>query len=306
MEPGGFLDRDVRPGQRVGLPLTLRNTGNRPITSTVMWFYREAMYQYPQSFKNCGYGRERIVCRFDDDVPPGATYRLSEPFAVTVRKQVPAPGTIGQSFSWSTPADAQNALEDFGAERPRNGTGSVLRLVPLRGAAPAPTPRQGVPQSTGSIFDPAQSVFFKLTGRNVADLAAIGADARGKRGKTITVKVGAKNLGPAFIFGITKPAAAVVVSRPKGTTVVSVPTGCLPSSKGRVVPKKDPRGAAEYRCATTVNPFEAGKQITWAFKLRIDKKGALTGGVRVVSSTVDGKRTNDSAKLRINPPAKKK
>nr|BFE67208.1 hypothetical protein GCM10020092_005090 [Actinoplanes digitatis] len=182
----------------------------------------------------------------------------------------------------------------------------MLRLVPSQGEAPASTPGQGAPQTTGSIFDPAQSVFFKVIGRNVADLAAIGADARGKRGKTITVKVGAKNLGPAFVFGITKPAAVVIVSRPKGTKVVSVPAGCLPSSKGKVVPRKDPRGAAEYRCVTTVNPFEVGKRITWAFKLRIDKKGALTGRVRVVPSTVDGKRTNDTAKLRINPPAKKK
>ena len=55
-EPGGAVHRQVRPGQRIQQTLTLRNTGSRPITSSVMWFYREAMFTYPRVYSNCQYG----------------------------------------------------------------------------------------------------------------------------------------------------------------------------------------------------------------------------------------------------------
>jgi hypothetical protein len=304
LEPGADLSRTVKPGQKLNLALSVRNAGDRPITATVMWFYREAMFTYPQRFSNCQYSAERVFCRFEDDVPAGETYRLSTPLAVTVRKQVPAPETIGHTVHWATPADSQDELESFRTEKPKKGTGTALRLVrTTTGAVAAPAAAAAaLPQSdpSGTFFTKSQNAFLTVTGRNVADLAAVGADAKGKVGKTVSVKVGAKNLGPAFVFGVRKPAANVVVGRPKGTTVVSVPAGCLPSSKGKVVKRKDPRGAAEYLCTTVVNPFEVGQKVTWTFKLRIDKKGALTGSVRVVPSTVDGKRTNNSAKLRVN------
>jgi hypothetical protein len=305
-QPGAAVERTAKPGQRVNLPLSLRNTGDRPITSVVMQFFREELYTYPQSFKNCQYSTDQIFCRFDDDIPVGATYRLSTPLAMVVNKQLPAPGFIGQSFHWGTPADMQNDLEGFKAEKPKKGTGTTLRLVPTSGSAAPPSGAPEVPQSDGSTwFFKSQDANLTLSGRNVADLAAVGADVRGGVKKTVAVRVGAQNLGTALIFGLTEPAAKVVVTRPKGTTVVAVPTGCLPSAKGKVIKKKDPRGNAEYLCSTTVSHFKVGQKITWVFKLRIDKKGALTGSVRVVPSTVDGKRTNDTAKLRVNPPKKK-
>lgn len=304
--PGGDIQRTLRPGQRVDLPLTVRNTGTRPLTSTVMWFYRETMYTFPQSFSNCEYGTKRIICRFAQDVPAGATYKLSIPFGMTVRKQVPAPKVIGQSFHWGTPADAKNDLESFPAETPKKGTGGALRLVPSAGpAAPAPAAPE-LPQTAGNRhFHPAQYVYLTLSGRNVADLAAVGADTRGAVRRTVRVNVGARNLGPAFVLGIVKPAATVVFARPSGTTVTSVPAGCVPSAKGKPVKRKDPRGAAEYLCSITMNPFEPGTKITWTFKLRVDKTGARTGTVRVVPSTTDAKKANDSAKVRIMPPKKK-
>lgn len=304
-EPGGSLERTVKPGQQVGLPLTLHNTGSRTITSMYLWFFREAMFTYPQSFSNCQYGGTRIFCRFDDDVPAGATFRLSEPLKVTVRKQVPAPESIGHSTHWATTADVQNDLESFRAEKPKAGTGGRLRLVPVTGVPAVPVGTE-VPQSTGRRhFVPSQDVFMTVVGRNVADLAAVGATARGKVKKTVTVAVGAKNLGPAFVFGVRRPAAKVVVKRPKGTTVVGVPAGCVPSLDGKAIKRKDPRGAAEYLCTTTVNPFEVGQRVLWRFKIRVDRKGARNGSVRVVSSATDGKRANNTAALRINPPKKK-
>jgi hypothetical protein len=225
---------------------------------------------------------------------------------MVVSKQVPSPGFVGQSFRWGTPTDMQDELESFKTEKPKKGTGATLRLVPTSGSAAPPSSAPEVPQSDGSTwFFQGQDANVTLSGRNVADLAAMGADVRGAVKKTVAVRVGAQNLGTAFVFGLTKPAAKVVVTRPKGTTVVAVPTGCLPSAKGKAIKKKDPRGNAEYLCSTTVSHFKVGQKITWVFKLRIDKKGALAGSVRVVPSTVDGKRTNDTAKLRVNPPKKK-
>ena len=184
-----------------------------------------------------------------------------------------------KSFDWATPTDAQDELETFRAEKPKKGTGGVLRLVPLKGKAPAPTKAPELPQSNGSTYSFKNAwAIHTVIGRNVADLAAIGATARGKTKKTVTVKVGAKNFGPAFVFGVNKPAAKIIVNRPAGTTVVGVPTGCLPSAKGKVTPKKDPRGAAQYLCTTTMNPFEVGKNLTWAFKLMIIKKGCSSPG----------------------------
>jgi len=301
-KPGELINLSVKPGRPVALPLTLRNTGARPVTSSVMWFFREGMYGYPQSFSNCRYGKVRVFCRFDDDVPAGATYRLAEPLKMTVRAQVPAPEVIGQSFFWATPADARNELESFLAEKPKAGTGKALRLVPAAGTAPPATGGTALPQTAGSNwFFPEQTVLLKVTGRNVADLAAIGATARAKAGKTVAAAVGARNLGPAFVFGVRVPAAKVVVKRPAGTTVVAVPAGCVPSANGKPVPRKDPRGAAEYLCTTTVVRFEVGQRVTWKFQLRVDRKGALAGSVRVVSSAPDGKRGNDAAKLKVNP-----
>ena len=298
--PGDFLYRTVKPGQRADLSLTVTNTGTRPLTASTMWFYREAMYTYPQSFANCEYGTKRIVCRFADDVPAGATYRLATPFGVTVRKQVPAPVQIGQGFTWATPADARNDLEDFAAEKPKKGTGAALRLVPVSGPAAPPAATPEVPQTTGSSLHSAQHVFFTLSGRNLADLAAVGATARAAVRKPVAVKVGARNLGPAFVFGVSKPAAKVVFARPVGTTVTKVPAGCVPSAKGKPITRKDPRGNPEYLCTTTVNPFEPGQRVLWTFTLRVDRKGKLTGTVRVYPSTTDARKANDSAKLRVN------
>jgi hypothetical protein len=101
--------------------------------------------------------------------------------------------------------------------------------------------------------------------------------------------VGVKNLGPAFVFGFPDPAAKVTVTATAGTTVVSVPEGCV-------------KAGTAYVCTTTASPFNVNTAVTWPFKLRIDKTGTLTGKVSVKSSQPDGSTANDIAKLLVSRP----
>jgi len=121
-------------------------------------------------------------------------------------------------------------------------------------------------------------------------MVAVGDDARGKVGSTVTAEVGVKNLGPAFARGAEEPAALVMVVVPTGTTVVSLPDGCALYN----------RRMRAYLCATRVDPFEAGDSITWPFRLRVDRAGELTGAVGVRASEDESRLTDNTASFFVN------
>lgn len=278
-------DITVKPGATVPVPLGVRNNGATAITGVDVFFFIDPWYGMAKHYSNCLYGASAGYCHFDTDLKAHTSYALSEDMGVKIRADVPAPSTIGQTFDWLTPNDNSDNIDLVNGQRPKRGTDGTLSLK----AKPAALAKS-LPQTDTSLGIDHQDALFEVTGTQTGDVAAVGAEVEGATGATVTAKVGVKNLGPAFEFGFPKAAAKVTVTAPAGTTVVSVPEGCVKS------------GSA-YACTTTVSPLNVNASVTWPFKLRIDRPGTLTGSVVAASFQPDVTRGNDTAKLVVNPPA---
>jgi uncharacterized protein DUF11 len=280
-----IIDQPVRPGGTVRVPLGVRNNGENAITGVDMFFFIDPWYGMAKHYSNCVYGTDAAYCHFDTELKPHTAYTISENMGVKVRADVPAPHPIGQTYNWLTPTDNRDNIDLVNAQKPKRGTDGALGLR----AKPAALARSN-PQTDTSLGVDWQDALFEIAGNQKADLAAVGAEVSGKTGVTVTATVGARNLGPAFEWGFPDPAAEVTVTAPTGTSVVSAPEGCVKS------------GSA-YVCTSTASPLDVKASATWAFKLRIDKAGTLTGSVKVKSFQPDVSAANDAAKLVVNPPA---
>jgi hypothetical protein len=279
-----LIERSAKPGATVTSPLGVRNEGANAVTGVDMFFFIDPWYGMAKHYSNCYYGASAAYCHFDTTLKPGATYALSEDMGVKVRTDIPAPELIGQTYHWLTPTDNRDNIDLVEAQKPKRGTDGTLSLKEKATASV-----QGVPQTDTSGED-WQDTLITLTGSQQADLGAVGAEAKGATGATVTATVGVRNLGPAFVFGFPDPAAKVTVRIPAGATVVTAPEGCATSG-------------ADYVCTTTAMPLDVTKSEVWPFQLRIGQSGTLTGEVAVKSSQPDPNAANDTAKLVINPVA---
>jgi hypothetical protein len=279
-----IIDQPVQPGSTVRVPLGVRNNGDNAITGVDMFFFIDPWYGMAKHYSNCVYGTDAAYCHFDTELKAHTAYTISENMGVNVRADVPAPGTIGQTYDWLTPTDNRDNIDLVNAQKPKRGTDGALSLK----AKPAALAKSN-PQTDTSLGIDWQDALFEIKGNQKADLAAVGAEVNGKTGATVTATVGARNLGPAFEWGFPDPAAQVTVTAPAGTSVVSAPEGCV-------------RSGAAYVCTSTASPLNVKASATWAFKLRIDKSGTLTGSVKVKAFQPDVTAANDTAKLVINPP----
>jgi hypothetical protein len=283
---GADTDHIAKPGGSMSVPVQVKNVGDVAVRGVDMFFYIEPWYTIANRYKNCWYSRTAGYCHFDAALAPGRAYRISAPMTLTVRRDIPAPSVIGHGYSWLTPTDNRGNIELVRAGAPKAGAGAAVTLVEL----PAAKFHKGVAQTDRSLFTNSQDQLISVTGSQFADVAAIGATVRGAVGATVTASVGAKNFGPAFVFGYPKAAATVTVVPPTGTTVVSVPDGCVAIKTA-------------YVCTTTAMPFDPGKTVAWPFRLRITKRGKLVGAVVAKSSAADRNAANNSTKLIVNPPA---
>jgi hypothetical protein len=279
-----ILERSAKPGTTVAVPLGVRNEGPNPITGVDLFFFIDPWYGMAKHYSNCEYGTTAAYCHFDGELRAGTAYGLSEPMGMLLRKEVPAPSTIGQTYNWLTPADNRDNVDLVTEQKGRPGTDGVLTLEAK------PAAQRKVPQSDTSQDIDWQTTIVSVTGTQKADLAAIGAEVEGGRGSTVTATVGVENLGPAFAFGYPDPAAEVTVTAPKGTTVVFAPNDCT-------------KAKANYVCTTTASPLDVGAKTTWPFKLRIDQNGTLTGKVSVKAAEPDGSKANDTADLVVTTAA---
>jgi hypothetical protein len=277
-----IISVDGKPGETIKNKLSVRNAGANTITGVQMFFYIDPWYTVAKKYSNCVYATGAAYCDFDMDLKPGVSYAITEPLGITIRPDIPAPSVIGPDFSWRTPADNEDdaaLVRDGGG---KHGTQGALGLV----AKPA-AQNKGLPQTDTTVADDTQAVIIGVKGNQTADVAAVGARVSGSVGSTVTAKVGAKNLGPAFVFGFPEPASVVTVTPPAGTTVVSVPDDCV-------------KAGSAYTCTTAVMPFDPQTTVAWSFGLRVDTAGELTG--KVVSKTAhDPKTANDIAALVVNP-----
>jgi hypothetical protein len=276
--------RSAEPGATVAVPLGVRNDGVNPITGVDLFFFVDPWYSMAKHYSNCVYGTSAGYCHFDTELAAGTAYAVSDEIGIKVRADAPAPEVIGQTYNWLTPTDNRDNIDLVDKQKPVRGTDGALTLT-----AKPKAQLKGVPQTDTSGGTDWQTSIVAITGTQEADLAAVGAAVTGKVGATVTAKVGVANRGPAFVFGFPDPAAKVTVTVPAGTTVVTVPDGCVKS-------------ASAYVCTTTAVPLDVKAAATWPFQLRIDRAGRLTGTVSVTSSQPDRATTNDKASLVVAQP----
>lgn len=294
---GESYELSAKPGAAFELPLEVTNTTGDAVHGAGFRAHADYAYEAAERFSNCTYGEDdRLAgCLFEEDLEPGTTYRVAVPF--TLRADTTAPGSEGGEFEWMTADDyARKAPKSSGAAAASAGK---LRLEPVASAKRAP-------QTDVDPEDNWQTVIVKVTGKQGTDVAAVGARVSGEAGDVVTAKVGLRNNGPATIDSSRsdEPASVALITIPAGTTVAEAPDKCYVAEYDKTEPD-----AVQYYCATDLL-FRAGRTVTWTFRLRIDKVRAdATGTVEANPAcqcsrfAKDLKRSNDKAKLIVNPTA---
>jgi hypothetical protein len=267
-----------RGGGEFAAPLRVRNAGATVISGVSLVFPTGPYHRVTGRFANCWYGERAGWCHFAGDLRPGTTYALSAPIRMRVRPDFPAPGDLGPLiFRWRIGAVGAIGAGTGGAVR---GRGPVLGLVPVEGAG-----------GTGSTRS---RVTVRVTGARTADLRALAGTVTGDVGSTVTAVVGARNVGSVFLRGDRGAPAVVAVTPPPGTTVRSVPRGCTVADRDRRIYHCVPHG---------VDPFEPGSELTWRFRLRIDRVDERSGWVGVRASHEEPLLDDNLAPLTVTTAA---
>lgn len=286
------------PGGHAALRPRVRNTGRVAVDGAALLLFTAAAALRPAPrFGNCRYG-EVVLCTFAGELAPGRTYRTAEPLQLPVPHDVAAPGATTALGIWLTPTDLADLTHGATeAELGRPGTGGDLRLVEESSRAARAA---GAPQTD---VDPEGNYFWTeiaITGRHPADLAAVGATITGAQGARVSTRLGLRNRGPATLdpdfTGIE--VFGVLVTPPKGTTVVSADERCWPV----LLPEATRPGF--YSC-TPDERLRSGQSALFDFTFRIDADGReSTGAVSVQGAQgADPVRSNDTAKIVVNPEA---
>ncbi|MET8120963.1 LPXTG cell wall anchor domain-containing protein [Micromonospora sp. NPDC005291] len=307
LQAGPATTVTAAPGGKFQAPLTVFNAGTTEVDGVVALFDTDYGIRTKERFDNCLYADDFLfACEFDEKIPVsgGATATLNYELATDTY----APGSEYSSAWFMTPADFEDLLgirEEAGAEKARRGTGKTLSLDAVSAARKA--------RSVQTDTDPNNNfgeLHVDVTGKNGADLEAVGATLTGKKGAVLTAALGFRNNGPATLDHLRTDSDVtfVDVTVPTGTTAVEVPLECAPRTGNDAEwQEAGTPGAAEYRCYP--GPFApAGEELTGEFKLRIDKVIAnASGAVKVnVPCECEGgfyadlKPANDIAKILVN------
>ncbi|MFC4016727.1 LPXTG cell wall anchor domain-containing protein [Micromonospora sp. GCM10011542] len=304
---GPDVTTKAAPGGSFEAPLAVRNVGKTEVDGVVAVFDSDYGIRTKERFANCLYFEDYLyACQFDEKIPSGEGRATT--FNYELAADTYAPGSQSSYVTFMTPAEFEGSTEarkEAGAEVARKGNGKTLALKSLATAGSA--------RAVQIDTDPTNNVSgvtVEVTGKNGADLAAIGATLSGKKGAVLTAALGFRNNGPATLENLRTESDVtyVDVTVPTGTTAVEVPFECAPrDGKDADWGDAGTPGAKEYRCYP--GPFApAGEDLTGEFKFRIDKVVAnATGTVKVnVPCECDGgfyadlKPANDTAKILVN------
>jgi len=276
------------PGATFQAPLSVTNTGSTAVDGAAIWFGMIRGFESPTRFANCAYDAYGLqACEFDEVLRPGATYQVAVPLRAPADAY--APGAMAARFQWLTGAE-YDSLGGHGSWKP--GDGGTLRLEEVAS--------DGADRGTAW-----QTVDIDITGKQGADLAALGVKVPGAAGDVVQARVGVRNNGPATLDWTmtgTSP-GLVIVTIPPGTSVETTPARCsLAGDDLRTQPD-----AVQYACQTG-NRFATGATYPWTFGLRIDKViQDATGTVEVNPACQcqrfadDLDKSNDKALLVVNP-----
>lgn len=274
----------VKPGERRGINVSVRNTGDTAVDGAVLVLSTPWQVRMERRFRNCSYGEWVAVCRFGSELTPYSVYEVTGALAFTVQNHAVAPSQTTVYTSWYTMDTFQDTVRpDLPALTP--GSGPALGLAQIRTATRAPQHDPNVHDDLG-----AYDVF--ITGNNPVDLAALGATVTGAQGDTAELRVGLRNAGAAFADNedSDEPSAYAEVRLPEGLSVV----GDAPCGRAR--------GSAVYGCALTTDSMPGDRHL-WTFRVRVDKRiTGAAGSVTVVGGAVrDGVTRNNTAAILANP-----
>ncbi|WP_433346158.1 LPXTG cell wall anchor domain-containing protein [Micromonospora sp. CA-111912] len=296
----------VKPGGAFEAPLVVSNVGEKAVKGVVAFFDLNYAIRTKERFSNCLYNEDHLIaCQFDEEIPAG------EGRATTLNYQLGkdtyAPSNQYGNAWFMTYADFEDLFdlrEEAGAKAAMHGSGPKLTLRDV------PTKANRAAQTDTDPSNNFTEWTVKVSGRNGADLQAIGDTVKGKAGAVVTATVGFRNNGPATLDHIRSGSDVtfVDVTVPTGTTAVEVPFECAPR-KGNDSNWEEAGkpGAREYRCYP--GPLApAGVELTTEFALRIDKVIANAEGTVKVNVPceceggfyADLKPANDTAKIVVN------
>ncbi|MDW5327790.1 LPXTG cell wall anchor domain-containing protein [Plantactinospora sp. KLBMP9567] len=304
---GDELTRSGKPGGKVSTPLTVANNGESTIQGAVAVFYNDYAFRSTTRFSNCTYADEDLLtCKFDEALAPGGSYSATLPY--TIGADTEAPGGAYGEIVWMTTAEfedyvaylADRGVTDLG----KPGTDGELDLTQAGGVQARGQQADTNPENNWS------SVALEVTGKNGADLSAIGATLTGEAGDVVTAKLGLRNEGPATIDATRGGGSFtnVHVTIPTGTTAVGVPENCSPrdSDGSGDWEQFGKTGAPAYHCYSE-SFIKVGDQHAFEFKLRIDKVVPnATGSIEInIDCPCEGRHSdldgsNDEAKILVN------
>ncbi|WP_326774680.1 hypothetical protein [Streptomyces sp. NBC_01445] len=264
----------LTPGQSVGYPVVLRNTGDLPTEQITVRLTGSPGVTFAGKHSNCLYlpgdfGRDDadVTCVFKTAIAPGATVGFSNPLE----------GSLGKN--------AFHTWTDITAEAVPASSGTDTGGTPGKGAALTLSP------ATGTDFADSHRVTYDAD--NAADFLAVGAVlVPGKKGSTHPLAFGLRNAGPAVVaHPDSKPVAYAEVTLPKGVVAKSVRVDeepddqasgdCYTYTGGKTSPFEP--GHRRYLCPDTVSE-ESGDGQMYRFQVSYEKDlaaGAARGTVTV-------------------------
>ncbi|PWU53091.1 hypothetical protein DLJ47_17025 [Micromonospora sp. S4605] len=283
------------PGARLELSSTVRNAGPTPVDGAVLVFTADWLLGYTGNFRNCRHQETRpTICRFDTELRPGVSYRLSAPLPLAVDAGARSGLVLANRLQWWTTDDwalvEQNPYEPLPPDTP--GTGEELRLV----EQPASRQTDTAPWNNWTAVD------LTVTGDRTADVAAVGSSVSARVGDRVRVTSAFHNLGPARVE-IWRIQPLLRVSIPAGTTAVEVTHLCAPIDADGWHPADEfgQPGARTYGCHSGTDFASAGERLEFPVTLRVDRLAGPTSGAVTVDVPGDLNAANDTARITVTP-----
>jgi hypothetical protein len=290
----------TKPGGSFQAGLQVHNNADTVAHGTAVIFDTDWAFQTTTKYSNCFYDEGFLnACVFDQDLAAGRGYSVSVPYRAG--KDTMAPGGAYGEFEWLTGDDYNDFikfLSSRGLQGPGvAGTGGKLELQAL------PALKSLAKQSDPNQDNNWQNIDLKVTGKQGVDLAATGASAQATEGQTVSLTVGARNVGPATLDRNRsgEPAAAVVITPPTGTTVAKIPDGC------RVSDIQTAPGPKQYLCLTSTI-FPVNTSVSWTFQFKVNTasdnaKGSVEVNPKCACDifSADVNKANNVASIVLNP-----
>lgn len=297
------LKDDPSVGEVQNPRYSFTNKGTLPAAGVLLVLTGTRGVELPRTAGNCEYadlpGPERTalaLCSFPGTYEPGATYRADRGIAVKT-------GTRAYVDQLS-----YEFLEDTPAERAKQRG----ELTFTQGTGPAVVmEKAGTSARSTDLYIWDNAGWWEPRARNTADFQAVGDTATGAKGEHVTVDLGFRNNGPAWVTGTSggdpRSVGAVEFLVPPGTRVTKVPDGCYGFSVDRKKGYGEEPGAPLYVCDQGTYILEdARADLPFVLLVERDVENAK-GRIKVTSTYYGGldghdkKPANDSAAVVVNP-----